>query len=450
MIQHLANNNAIVGDENSAFTFEVINPRENITSQNPWSPIDAFSSKGFVSRYADWNVFPFGSSNNLPVQIRNIVYSNSIVPGMMNRKLGLNWGKGPKLYAEEFDEKGNLVRKYQRNAEVEKWLKSWNWEKYLLKASTDFSFIESHYTKFIMKKGWRIGEPFVYKLEHIAPNKPMVVGKKETPTHIILQNEDDVTRPFIYPLINQEEGINAGISVMYSNLPSFCSDFFAIPHIMGTVPWIVQNTNVPIFFEALKKNAINIKYHITSPQAYWDAKRDELKKIAETSGVPYNEKQLKTFRTKILREIKEVLSGLENAGKFWHSETILQQNGMNLVEAGWKITPIEQNMKEVVESQISIASKSERSISAALGVHAALGGITSEGSPNSGSEQYYALNNYLQTGIDIPEMVIMEAINYAIAINFPEIDLKMGLYHDDAKMQQDMSKEQRNLTTPKI
>ena len=61
MIQHLANNNAIVGDENSAFTFEVINPRENITSQNPWSPIDAFSSKGFVSRYADWNVFPFGS-----------------------------------------------------------------------------------------------------------------------------------------------------------------------------------------------------------------------------------------------------------------------------------------------------------------------------------------------------------------------------------------------------
>ena len=66
---------------------------------------------------------------------------------MMNRKLGLNWGKGPKLYAEEFDEKGDLVRKYQRNAEIEKWLKSWNYEKYLLKASTDFSFIESHYTK---------------------------------------------------------------------------------------------------------------------------------------------------------------------------------------------------------------------------------------------------------------------------------------------------------------
>ena len=44
----------------------------------------------------------------------------------------------------------------------------------------------------------------------------------------------------------------------------------------------------------------------------------------------------------------------------------------------------------------------------------------------------------------------MEAINYALRINFPESDLKMGLYHDDAKMQQDMSKEQRNLTTPKI
>ena len=101
MIQHLANNNAIVGDEKSAFTFEVINPRENITSQNPWSPIDAFSSKGFVSRYADWNVFPFGSSNNLPIQIRNIVYSNSIVPGMMNRKLGLKLFCIPKILKNE-------------------------------------------------------------------------------------------------------------------------------------------------------------------------------------------------------------------------------------------------------------------------------------------------------------------------------------------------------------
>ena len=450
MIDFLTDNAAIVGDENSAFTFEVINPRENVTSQQPWSPIDAFSTRGFVSRYADWNVFPFGNNGNLPAQIRNIVYSNSIVPGMINRKVGLNWGKGPKLYAEDFDEKGNLIRKYQRNPEIEKWLKSWEWEKYLLKASTDFGFIESHYTKIVMKKGWRIGDPFVHKLEHIAPNKPMVVGKKQTPTHIIIHQEDDATKYDIYPLVNQEEGINAGISVMYSNLPSFCSDFFSIPHIMGVVPWIVQNTNVPIFFEALKKNAINIKYHITSPAAYWQMKEEILKDEAMKKGIPYNNNQLKALKKKILTEVKNVLSGLENAGKFWHSESVIQVNGMNLTEVGWKITPIEQNMKEVVESQISIASKSERSISAALGVHAALGGITSEGSPNSGSEQYYALNNYLQTGIDIPEMVIMEAMNYALRINFPEYDLKMGLYHDDAKMQQDMSKEQRNLTTPKI
>lgn len=450
MIDFLTDNAAIVGDETTAFTFEVINPRENITNQNPWSPIDAFSTRGYVSRYADWNVFPFGNGNNLSVQIRNIVYSNSIVPGMINRKVGLNWGKGPKLYLEDYDDNGVLVRKYQRNKEIERWLKSWDWEKYILKASTDFGFIESHYSKFIMKKGWRVGEPFVYKLEHISPNKPMVVGKKQTPTHIIIHNDDEPIKYDVYPLVNKEEGINAGISVMYSNLPSFCSDFFSIPHITGVVPWIVQNTNVPIFFEALKKNAINIKYHITSPAAFWEAKRAELKKIAEDQGRPYNEKRLKDLKKSILTDVKNVLSGLENAGKFWHSETIIQINGMNLTEVGWKITPIEQNMKEVVESQIGIANKSERSISAALGVYAALGGITSESSPNSGSEQYYALNNYLQIGIDIPEMVIMEAINYAISINFPDIDLKMGLYHNEAKMQQDMSKEQRNLTTPKI
>lgn len=441
---------AIVGDENLAFSFEVIDPREKKTDQ-PWSPVDVFSRKPVVSRYANWNVFPYGEGNQLPLMIRNIVYANSIVPGILSKKTGLFWGQGPVIYVEK-KVGGELVRETIEDPEIEAWLETWDWEDYILKCTVDYTHIESCYTKFVNKKGWRIGSNLkVAYLEHIKPYKPMVVGKAYIPTHILLNKDDDPSLPLeVYPLFDKSNPFKSGQSIHYARLYTFCSDFFAIPQILGSIPWIVQSTNVVKFMEALTKNSVNIKYHITSPKEFWDQKEEALKNQCEEDGKPYKVSMLKRYKRELLREIKTVLSGLENAGKFWHSEQILAEVGGSLVEQGWKITPIEQKMRDTVQSQIDVGNFANKQTSVGVGVHSAIGNVTEEGRSGSGSEQYYALNNFQQIGIDIPEMVIMEGMNAAIKINWPDKKkIKMGFYRQPTKRQEDMSKSDRNLITPR-
>lgn len=446
MIEFLDEDNAIVGaQDETSFTFEVIDKRRNSSTQ-PYSPLDVFTNRGYVSRFEDWNVFPYGENNALPLAIRNIVYANSIVPGILGKKNGLNWGKGPKLYEESFDEDGELVRKWQSNPAIEKWLKSWGSDKFLLKATVDFSHIESYYSKYTFRKGWRVGEkPFIHRLDHIQAYRPMVVGKRQTPTHIMLEQKDNPNKFDVYPLQStDQELIKAGQTAVYSNLPSFCSDFFSIPQILGSIPWIQQSTNVPKFLNALSKNSINIKYHITSPAIYWENKEEQLQKQCAEKGIPYKDSMLKSFKRKMLKDVQNVLSSIENAGKFWHSEQVMVVEGASLLEMGWKITPIDTKMNDIVTAHIAIANKADASTATGIGLNATLGNISGGSGASTGSDQYYALNNYLQTGIDIPETVIMDPVNFALANNFPDSNLKIGFYHNEPKRQEEMSHEDRN------
>ncbi|MFC4688653.1 hypothetical protein ACFO4P_17055 [Epilithonimonas pallida] len=439
-------NDAIVGDQNLAFTFEVLdqNPREKSNSTNPWSPVDIFSQRPMVSRYGDWNVFPYGEMNQLPNMLRNVIYSNSIVPGQLFQKNGLFWGQGPKLYRESIVD-NTIVRENIEDPEIEAWLETWDWEKYLQKCTADFSVIESCYTKFVNKKGWRIGSNLqISYLEHVAPNKPLVVGKLQTPTHIIMHRPDYPEIYDVYELFDKFQPFKSGISIHYANLYTFCSDFFSIPQILGSVPWIIQSSNVPKFFEALSKNSVNIKYHITSPMAFWTSVEDKLKNDCIDQNKTYKKSMLTAYKKKLLTQIQKVLSSYENAGKFWHSEQVLQEIGGSMVEQGWKITKIEQNMAETVSAQINIATKADKSVAVGMGIDSAIGGVTEQGRSGSGSEKYYAVNNFYQIGIDLPEMVIFEAMNAAIKINFPEKKkIKMGFYREQPKMQQDMSPQDR-------
>lgn len=442
MIEFLDENTAINKDPATAFTFEVLDRKRE--ENQPWSPLDVFSGRPFVSRFGDWNVFPYGENNNLPLIVRNIIYSNSIVPGIIGKKTGINWGRGPMLYKEKFNN-GAYEREYVQDKEVQKWLDSWDWEKYAMKCAVDFSVMESFFTKFVLKKGWRLGQkPFVHSLEHLTMNKPMVVGKLNTPTHIIVVNHDNPMEYMVYPMFDKFNVSKAGLSILYSNLPSFCTDFFTIPQILGSIPWIIQSTNVPKFLSALVKNSINIKYHITSPMGYWDRIRDKIKDEHPTQEPVFVEKKLKLYKRKLLKEIKTVLSGIENAGKFWHSEQVLEDIGGNLHEMGWEIKTIDQKLSDTVTANIQIANFADKSTSTGVGIGGTLGNVSEGGRANGGSEQYYAFNNYLQSGIDLPERVMMEGFNAALKINFPEKELKMGLYHEGTKRQEEMSKTERN------
>jgi hypothetical protein len=440
---------AIVDTPDVAFTYQVSE-----------TPRDFYQLKG-KSNNLDWNnkhnylgdylVYPFGANNDLPDIIKHTVQTNYIAPGILKKKTQLIWGSGPQLYNEDIENK-ILVRNYVKDPIIMDWLKSWNFEEYLIKATTDFQHIEGIFSRFELSKGNRVGKPFISRINHLFPDRTRLATAKDNvnreATHALIADysfnlTNALTEYKVYPLFDFTDPFANANAVLYSNMYSFCTDYYTVPDLYGSLEWLNRSTSVPLIFKALSKNSINLKYHIVSPQAFWDKKESEMKANCSQRGLNYKSVMLQDFQKQFLEKIAVVLSGDENTGKYLHTSKSFTVEGTNLIEHGWDIKVIDQNIKDFVQAQISISERADHALAAGLNLHSALGNISESGKSDSGSEQIYALKTFLQTGIDIPEMIIMKAINYAIKVNWPMSDLKLGFYHQPAEKEQDIAPKDR-------
>lgn len=446
--------NAVVTGDKIAFSYRTNNPEE-LRESNEERRIDNLEWTNQANYIGDYIVFPHGNHNDLPTLIRDVIYQNYIAPGLLKKKTNLLWGKGPKLYEEKFED-GVLRRDWQSNTEIEDWMRSWNAEEYILKQCIDFNYIEGAYTKFIRARGYRVGNPFISKLEHQSSDEARLACTKEsyinnsrkTPTHGIVSDWgfnsiDAVIRPKVYPLFDPTNPFAHPHTILYSNIPSFCVDVYSLPDIYGSLEWIRRSTVIPLIFKALSKNGINQVFHIESPSVYWTVIEKKLMDRCDLSGKAYEDSMLTEYQEELFREITNVISGTENSGKLLHTTKIFDQDGTNLIEAGWTIKAVDQKTKDFVMSQIEIKKAADYAVGTGLQLHPALGGISESGKSDSGSEQLYALKNYLLTGVDIPEMVVCRAINYAIKANWPDTKLRLGFYHMEPHREQDVTSKDR-------
>lgn len=439
---------ALVDTGDVAVSFETLNPRDFNNYKSTKSSLDWTEQEYQLDGF---RVRPYGANDDLPEEIKDIIQNNSIAPGILTKKAQLIWGKGPKLYRESLKD-DKLVREWVEDPEVQKWLDSWDYLTYLTKINIDYSHIESCFTKFIQSKGHRINKPKFSKLEHVQPKKarlatPNTINTDEV-THCIVtdwnfKTVNSILKYKAYNLFDFKSPFKHKTSILYSNMYSFCSDYYTVPDIYGSLEWIRRSTAIPLILKALSKNSINLKYHVISPSIFWEKKKEELEAKCKEESREYKEKMLLDFRKKFLKKIAEVLSGIENTGKFWHSIKYVEVEGHKIFEQGWEIKEIKQNIASFVSSQIRIAEQANKAVAAGVGMHPALGVSGEVGTSGSGAEQLYALKNYLLTGIDIPEMIITKAINFAIQANFPDKGLKLGFYHIAPQREEEMNSKER-------
>ena len=128
-----------------------------------------------------------------------------------------------------------------------------------------------------------------------------------------------------------------------------------------------------------------------------------------------------------LKSLTSVLSGKENAGKFFHTVDVIDPDTGKPVT--WSIDPIDQKIKDFVESQLKISEASSGAITSGMGLHPALSNLIINGKLASGSELLYAFKLFLASDTEIPESTVLEPVNQAIAFNFPGKDLRVGFYH---------------------
>jgi hypothetical protein len=399
----------------------------------------------------DFILHPYGTNNDLPSIIKDVVQNNYIAPGLLRKKTNLLWGNGPSLYKEEIQD-NNKYRVLQDDPEVVDWLEGWDYETYLTMAAEDYQYIQGVFSKYELRRSSRIGTPFINELHTIQPDKARLASLKNSgsrkATHVITNDwsfdaPNSLTDYKAYSLFDFRDPFAKPNAILYSNLYSFCSDYYSVPEIYGSLEWLNRSTAVPLIFKAMSRNSINLKFHISSPQLFWDKKRDLLKEQCTLANRPYKEKILVEYQAAFLKKIGDVLSGDENTGKYLHTTNVLYVDGVNLTEYGWKIETIDQKTKDFVDAQIKISQRADQALSAGIGLHTSLGNVSETGKSDSGSEQYYALIGYLNTGVDIPEMIICKALNYALKANFPKKKMKIGFTHNVTEKQSDLSPDDR-------
>ena len=396
-----------------------------------------------------FKVVPFGHNNDIPNRLRDTLDDNNLAPGILERQLNLMYGQGPFLYRLGFDG-GEIRHIWTEDRDVQAWLDSWDYRSYIIGVATDYLYLKGFFNSVHLRKGHRIGQrPFIDHLEHILaknarlewPEDSTSIDPKDVRHILVGDFEHGCINTGIrsYPVYDPRDPGKYGVSAVYVNNYSFSRNFYSVPQYWGALRWIVRGSEIPTIFKYVTDNGLNLAYHVHSPQGYWDLKREALQSLHRDWSDAQVEEEISHMTETFLKNLTEVLSGKENAGKFFH--TVDVQAGDH-VET-WKIEAIDQKIKDFVDSQLKISEASVSAITSGMGLHPSLSNIMVNGKLASGSEMLYAFKLYLLSDAGIKENTILEPLNQAIAFNFPGKDLRIGFYHTKLETEEATSPDDR-------
>ena len=384
-----------------------------------------------------YQIVPFGANNDLPQAIRDVMEANNLAPGILNREEGLLYGDGPQLYRVVF-ENGEIRREYADDKEIWAWLKSWNHRRYIEMAMVEYKYMGGIFSRQYLNRGARIGMPAkITKLE-IEPNVNSRLAWVDTqrledvPSILVGDFEHNCFRTGVvdYPIFDTNNPFKYPVSMSYHNSYSFARNFYALPSYYGSLRWITRSSDIPEIIKYLTENSLTAAFHVHSPQRYWDDREDQLRVMHPGETEDKLARRLDDLKTQTFEGIANILSGKKNTGKFIETVDYTDDRGNT---HAWKIEPVDQKISDFIDAQLKISEMATSATTSGMGLHASLSNIVVGGKLASGSEMLYALKLYLATDTTIPEEIIFENLNQAIAANFPEKDLKIGFYHSIVK-----------------
>lgn len=412
-----------------------------------WSVGRSYNWEAVPQFVGDYRIVPYGLNNLLPSELRSTVDDNNLAPGIIERQLGLLFGQGVFLYQLAFDN-GEIKHLWQQDAEIESWLADWDYLSYIKGITTDYLYLKGFFNAIYLTRGHRIGATAkIARLEHIPAKNARLEWtdsrRIEDVKHILVGNFEQNcfdTGVRAFPVYDRRNPARHSASAAYNRTYSFSRDFYSVPPYWGALRWIVRGSEIPTIFKYVTDNGLNLAYHIHSPNEYWDNKRDVLKLLHPDWDEAQVEKEISKLSVQLLDSLTEVLSGKENAGKFFHTVDITDETGNT---HAWKIEAIDQKIKDFVDSQLKIAEASSSAITSGMGLHPSLSNVMVNGKLASGSEMLYAFRLHLLSNVAIAEQAILEQINQAIAFNFPKKNLRLGFYHQSLKAEEALSSSDR-------
>lgn len=396
---------------------------------------------------AGMQVIPYGTDNLLPTHLRDALDSNNLAPGILERQMGLLYGQGAHLCRLVYDG-GEIRREWAHDAAVESWLDSFDLGAYIRGAMTDYLHLKGFFNLVRLERGGRIGlPPRIASVEHIPAKNARL---EWTDTCDIRDVRHIVTGDFehqcvgtgvrVYPVYDRRDPARHAVSAAYNRTASYARDFYSVPQWWGALRWIFRGSEIPTIFKYVTDNGLNLAYHVHSPEEYWDRKREAIRRGHPDWDDTKVEEEIKEITGQLMHSLTAVLSGKENAGKFFHTVDVTDPSG-NPVK--WTIEPIDQKIKDFVDSQLAIAKESVSAITSGMGLHPSLSNVMVSGKLASGSEMLYAFKLFLLSDTELAASAILEPVNQAIAFNFPGHDLRLAFYHSALKAEEAVTEGDR-------
>jgi hypothetical protein len=391
-----------------------------------------------------------GDDNKFPYQLRQLIDDNNLTEGILTRQRGLQYGQGLAMYNIKF-EQGKRIVDWFWDDTIGKELELWDYPEYIINVLMDIIFKREYYTMMIANRGARIGrDAKAVGLKHM----PLADCRREWP-----DDRGRINNVFVadwrngdpeimerYPMFDPLKGINQTTSIHYEALyqPGRSQVDFVRPGYHGARKWMQRSNVAPDILKSQTDNGLNIKWHIISPQSYWDAKRTILIENCKQLNQFYKEEMLEELKDKILTGLSKVLSGIENVGKFFHSEAVQVELGVGRAEVmKWELIAIDMKVKDFTEAQIQISKRADSAITSGAGLAPSLANIIVDGKLASGSEKLYDYKLFIATETPVIGMKALKALNMWKRMRFPNIPGEFGLYHDIVKREEDLASAQR-------
>lgn len=396
-------------------------------------------------------VVPWGQSNDMPRMVRDILEHNNIGPGILQRKMGLLYGQGPALYRYVVSpDGGGLTQQWTRDVEVEAWLDTWDYRRYLRDVLVEYVDMNGHFTKYISGKSVRIGKPWIARLECLPSADCLLVWPGtdlDRPTiddirQVLVGDQQQMRSLRLYPVFDKWNPAAAEVAVGYHRLRSFGRNLYSVPSFHGSIPWMRNSNDIADIVSSLNENVIAAAYIVHEPEQYWRQKYDALLADNPDKTEAWYQQRIEQEKENLTRRLADVMAGKRNAGKFFTCVDMMSDDGRTLQQ--WKIEPIEMNIEKYINAQKDVARMADSASTSGFGLSPALANIIIDGKSDSGSQMLYALKIFYGSDTRIPEEICCQAINDAIHINFPEKrELYMGFYHKVVEKEDNVSASDR-------
>lgn len=392
--------------------------------------------------YGGVEMVPYGFNNNMPGEMRDLLEKNNLAPGILSRKLGLQYGQGPFLYTLKL-ENNEIQKTWTEDQEVQEWLDSWDYRQYVRDALIEFNHGSGFFAKYFSARSRRLGKPWISRIKalHSTDCRMAYPGKDKSLDDVDMFYTGNFESGNIkniekYNRFSIKDPGRFPVSIDYHSLRSWGHKYYSVASFLGAVPWVRRANDLPEIIEYLTENMIAAAYHVHVPKEYWEEKYDKLVTLYPEASDNEIEVKMQKLRDELTETIAKVLAGKRNTGKFLQSVDFTDDSGNRCT---WKVEQIEMNIDKFIEAQSKISNIADSSTTSGFGLNPALSNIIIDGKGDSGSQMIYALKIFYAADTQIAEDVIFEPVNQALKINFPGKKIAMGIYRQAVNKENNVS-----------